>query len=207
MKLPTVFSSLIVITLIASFAAAQQPTERRRLGILGGLAGAAIGAAAGEDSGDAVPGALIGGTIGAITGAAAGNSIDQQEFRNQQYQAAMAQQQAQAVTLSDVVSMTHAGLGDAVIINHIQTHGMAQNVTASDLIVLKQQGVSDPVLNMMQRSPQPRPVTYQPAPVIVREQYYAPPAPAWWYHQHYHYDHGHYHRPHGHSSIRFSFGH
>ena len=207
MKLHTGFTSLIVLTLIASFASAQQPSERRRLGILGGLAGAAIGAAVGEDDGDAVPGALIGGTIGLVTGAAAGNSIDQQNYYRQQQQAAIAQQQARAVTMSDVVSMTHAGLGDAVIINHIQTHGMAHHVSANDLIILKQQGVSDNVLSTMQAVYQPQRTTVvrEPAPIVVREHYYTHPTPAWWYHSHYHHHHRHHHRPHG--SIHFRIGH
>ena len=206
MKLPTGLGSLLVMTLIATFASAQQPTERRRLGVLGGLAGAAIGAAVGEDDGDAVPGALIGGTIGLITGAAAGDSIDQRNYYNQQYNAAVAQQQARAVTMSDVVSMTHAGLGDGVIINHIQTHGMAHHVSASDLIVLKQQGVSDHVLSAMQSVSQPRPIV-QSRPVVVREHYYTHPGPAWWHHHHYHHHHRRHHHGHSHSRIHFSFGH
>ena len=207
MKLHTGFVSSIVITLIATIASAQEPTERRRLGILGGLAGAAIGAAAGEDSGDAVPGALIGGTIGMLTGAAAGNSIDQQNFRNQQYSAAVAQQQARAVTMSDVVSMTHAGLGDSVIMNHIQTNGMAHHVSASDLIILKQQGVSDHVLSAMQSMTQPRPVVVsQPRPVVVREHYYTHPSPAWWHHRSYHYHHRPCPRRHSRTGVHFSFG-
>ena len=42
MKLPTGLATLVIVTLIATFASAQQPTERRRLGIFGGLAGAAM---------------------------------------------------------------------------------------------------------------------------------------------------------------------
>ena len=186
----------------------EQPNSQRRLGILGGLGGAAIGAAIGEDDGDAVPGALIGGTIGLITGAAAGNAIDEKHYRNQRYQAALAQQQAQAVTMGDVVSMTQAGLSDAVIINHIQTHGVAHHIAASDLIVLKQQGVSDPVLSAMQGVRQPVTVIRQPAPVIVEEHYYSRPSPVWWHHGPYHHHHRHYHRGYrGRSGVHFSFGH
>ena len=208
MKLHTGLVSLLIMFLIASIASAQPTNERKRLGIFGGLAGAAIGAAVGEDDGDAVPGALIGGTIGLITGTAVGDSIDERNYRNQQYNAAIAQQQARSVTMSDVVSMTHAGLSDGVIINHIQTHGMAHHVSASDLIVLKQQGVSDHVLSAMQTTAQPRPVVVQePRPVVVREHYYTHPAPAWWHHHHYHHHRRYHRRPHAHSRIHFSFGH
>ena len=208
MKLHAVALSLLIVMSISTVVNAQEPSNQRRLGILGGLAGAAIGAAAGEDDGDAVPGALIGGTIGLITGAAAGNAMDQTQYHRQQQQAAFAQQQARAVTMSDVVSMTHAGLGDAVIVNHIRTHGMVHHVSASDLIVLKQQGVSDVVLSAMQGAPAARPVTVvrEPAPVIVEEHYYTRPSPVWWHHHHYHSRHRHYHRPRSHTGIHFSFG-
>jgi hypothetical protein len=167
--------------------------NRRRLGILGGLAGAAAGAAIGEDGGDAVPGALIGGAIGALGGVGVGSAIDSQEQRNQYYQGQIQAQRAQAVTMADVVSMTQAGVSDAVIINHIQTNGVARPVSASDLIVLKQQGVSDAVLSAMQSIPQPTTVIRQPAPVVVEEYYYTRPSPWWHGHPHYHYRHHHFH--------------
>jgi len=206
MKTQLISLTLLFALLLSSSALGQYPNEQRRLGILGGLGGAAIGAAIGEDDGDAVPGAIIGGTLGLITGSAVGNSIDQQQYRNRAHAAAIAQQQAQAVTMSDVVSMTQAGLSDAVIINHIRTHGMAHPLTASDLIVLKQQGVRDPVLSAMQSMPRPQPtVVRQPAPVVVEEHYYPHPSPAWWHHRHYHRHHRHFHgRPR--SSVHFSFG-
>ena len=210
MKTRIFVASLLLVATVASTAMTQEPTARRRLGILGGLGGAAIGAAAGEDDGDAVPGALIGGAIGLITGTVAGNAIDESNYRQQAYQAAVAQQRAQAVTMGDVVSMTQAGLSDAVIINQIQTHGMFYNMTASDLIILKKPGVRDPVLSAMQSIPQAQPVRVvrQPSPVVVREHYYTRPAPIFWYddcyHRHYHRRHHHHHRG---SSIRFSFGH
>lgn len=203
MKTTWITLTLLVAMSCSSIALAQQPNQQRRLGILGGLGGAAIGAAIGEDDGDAVPGALIGGAIGMISGAAVGNSIDQDQQRARAFQAAVAQQRAQAVTMGDVVSMTQAGLSDAVIINHIQTHGVAQRLTANDLIVLKQQGVRDPVLAAMQSIPQPQPVVVrQPAPVVVEEHYYTPaPWPYPRYHRHYR------PAPRSHSSFHFSFGH
>lgn len=194
MKVRTLLVALFAMTLYSSLAYGQyaNPNQnRRRLGILGGLAGAAAGAAIGEGDGDAVPGALIGGAIGALGGVGVGSAIDNQEQRNQYYAAQAQQQRAQAVTMADVCSMTNAGLSDAVIINHIQTHGVARPVSASDLIVLKQQGVSDNVLSAMQSMPRPTTVIRQPAPVVVEEYYYAP-APYWrGPHYHYHYRHHH----------------
>lgn len=192
MKIRLIAAGLLVATALSSLSHAQAP-ERRRLGILGGLAGAAAGAAIGEDGGDAVPGALIGGAIGLVTGAGLGSAIDADNQRNQAYAAAAAQQRAQAVTMADVVSMTHAGLGDAVIVSHIRAHGVACQPTASDLIVLKQQGVSDTVLSAMQSIPAPAPTIIQapaPRPVVVQEYYYTHPRAAVWYPPHHHHYHG-----------------
>ena len=210
MKIKCLAAALLLSLVVSSLATAQPTNERRRLGIIGGLAGAGIGAAAGEDSGDAVPGALIGGAIGLITGSAVGDGIDERNYRQQAYQQAVVQQQAQlqaqAVTMADVVSMTQAGLSDTVIVNHIQTHGVAHRLNASDLIVLKQQGVSDAVLSAMQSIPAPTVVPQPvPAPVIVEEHYHTYPRPAWWYHQRYH--RGHWHPRHrGHRHGGFSWG-
>jgi hypothetical protein len=202
-------AALLAMVVYGSLAYGQYDANqnRRRLGILGGLAGAAAGAAIGEDDGDAVPGALIGGAIGALGGVGVGSAIDARENENRYYAAQAQQRQAQAVTMADVVSMTHAGLSDAVIINHIQTHGVARPVSASDLIVLKQQGVSDAVLSSMQSIPQPTTVIRQPAPVIVEEHYYSRPDPWWYGHGHYHYHHRHYHRPHDHVHFGIQIGH
>ena len=186
MKIRLIALTLTMTVAVSSIATAQQPNAQRRLGILGGLAGAGIGAAIGEDGGDAVPGAVIGGAIGLLSGAGIGGAIDQQEYRNQAHQAAIAQHQAQAVSMADVVSMTHAGLGDAVIIDHIRARGVTHRLNASDLIVLKQQGVSDAVLSAMQDFPHAAPVVRQTRPVIVQEHYYTHPSPAWWHHRHVH---------------------
>ena len=76
------------------------------------------------------PGRLSAGAIGALSGAALGNAADNAEARNRAHYHAHQQAQqvrlAQAVTLSDVVSMTHAGLGDDVIITQIRTKGLVQ---------------------------------------------------------------------------------
>ncbi len=194
MKTKSVVTLLLLSLIYASVAFGQAPPpQRRRLGILGGLAGAGIGAAIGEDGGDAVPGALIGGAVGLIAGSGIGGAVDERNYQRQAYQNAVAAQQAQAVTMADVISMTQSGLSDAVIINHIRTHGVAQRLNASDLIVLKQQGVSDPVVATMQGIPGPavvrQAIPVAAPPVIVEEHYYPAPRPTWYYQQHYHRPH------------------
>jgi len=184
------------------------PSRSKSLGLFGGLAGAGIGAAIGQKGGDALPGAAIGGTIGALSGAILGNAADQDEARRRAYMYSQQQEYgrlAQRVTIADVVTMTHAGLADDVIINQIRSKGMAQTLSTNDLITLKQQAVSDRVINAMQYQPQPTRIVRQPSPVIVEEHYYHPRyyPPTWHYRSHY--DHHPHHHPH--SGIHFSFGH
>ena len=186
------------------YRSAPPPAKSKSLGIFGGLAGAGIGAAIGQEGGDALPGAAIGGAIGALSGAILGGAVDDEEtrqnvYRQQQYE--QQQQWAQRVSLTEVVSMSQAGLGDEVIINQIRTKGMAQTLTSNDLIVLKQQGVSDRVINAMQYQPQPTQVIRQVRPIVVQEHYYHPRP----YRSYHHYHHGHHH--HGHSGIHFRIGH
>lgn len=205
MKTSCVAVTLVVSILFASVASGQHPDNKRRLGILGALAGAGAGAAIGEDDGDAVPGAIIGGAIGLISGAGVGSALDEQEYRNQAIQQQLNYQRSQAVTMADVVSMTQAGLSESVIINHIQTHGIARPLAASDLIVLKQQGVSDGVISAMQSVPRGTTVIQQPAavPVIVEEHYHTHPRPAWWHHHHWHRRHHHHRHRHPRSSFHW----
>jgi uncharacterized protein YcfJ len=198
MPLRHALPALLLVTIFAGDVFCQEWYPRRPrsegLGIAGGLAGAGVGALIGEDKGDAVPGALIGGAVGLLGGAALGDAIDRDEANQQAY--ARARQQriaataASAVTLGDVVSMSKAGVGDEVIVTQLETKGLAHRVTTNDIILLKQQGVSDRVINAMQRSAEPRPVTVA-QPVIVEEYYYPPPAP--YYVPHYHYYHHHHH--------------
>ena len=86
---------------------------------------------------------------------------------------------AGSVTINDVGSMTTAGVGEELIINHVRANGMAAPLGANDLILLQQKGVSQQVIAQMQASP-PRPVQSVvveqpgPTPVIVEEYHYAP---------------------------------
>jgi hypothetical protein len=201
--------SLFFLALSAGFATDacgqspyyQPPPKSQKLGVLGGLTGAGIGAAIGEDRGNAVPGALIGGAIGALSGAVVGDSIDQQQARRQAIVYAQQQQMARAVTLADVVTMTHAGLADEVIITQIQTKGMFQPLTTNDLIMLKQQGVRDRVITAMQQVSHPAAVVPAP-PVIVDDYHYCRPYPV---RHHWHYHHPYHHHPR--ATFHFRFGH
>ena len=160
----------------------RSPYYSDRFALAGGLAGAGAGAAIGKHNGNPITGAVVGGAIGTLAGNFIGHSVDADIARNN----AIIEQQlgrrlAGAVTISDVVSMSQAGLGDDVITTHIRANGVAHRPTVNDMIALKQQGVSDRVINEMQKPvPPPR------APPVVVEEYHYYGRPH--HDQHYHHD-------------------
>lgn len=162
---------------------------------IGGLGGAGVGALIGQASGHGAEGALIGAAVGALGGAAVGDQVDQdQARRNAEIQARLGRQLSGAVSSTDVIQMTQAGLSEELIATHIASNGVQQRLQAADLIALKNYGVSDRVINVMQTAPlagavqpavavaQPVPVYAAPPPVVVHE-YYGPPV---WYGRPYH---------------------
>ena len=178
-----------------------------KLALVGGLAGTGAGAAIGERNGNPIAGAVIGGTIGTLAGNAIGQSVDADIARNN----AIIEQQlgwrlAGAVTNSDVVSMSQAGLGDDVITTHIRANGVAHPPTVNDMIALKQQGVSDRVINEMQKPPLfpiPPPRT---GPVVVEEYHYLDRPHHYYPRRSYHHHHGRSHTR-NHWGVSFGGGH
>ncbi len=111
--------------------------------------------------------------------------------------------QRQAVSVSDVISMSRSGLSDSVIMNQIQTRGVQQRLEVPDIILLHQNGVHEVVITAMQQATVGTPPAYvtpvQPTPVIVEERYrvvptYVVPAPRYYAPPpHYHYRSHHHH--------------
>jgi hypothetical protein len=172
---------------------------------LGGLTGAVAGAAIGENNGDAVPGAIIGGALGLITGAAIGNSVDQDIARTRAYEQQRIYRLSQAVSVADVLNMSHNRLSDAVIMNHIHQNGVQRRLEVSDVIALHQNGVSEAVISAMQRAPlagyaPPTPVVRYQAPVVVERYRYVAPPPCYWP-GHFHYHHRHHHPYHSRTGV------
>ncbi len=129
-------------------------------GLLGGTTGGILGAAIGSHNGKTKEGALIGAVAGGLSGMAIGNQTDEANIQNQRLanqQLAIAQQAA--VTIPQVIEMSTSGLSDQLIINQINTNGMAQKLSTNDLIELKSRGLSDPVIREMQT------VGNRPAPI------------------------------------------
>lgn len=163
----------------------RSPYYADRGALFGGAAGAGLGAVVGSAVGDPAAGALIGAGAGALTGAAVGSSLDEIEARNRaQIAAQMGREiRAGAVTMADVIAMSQAGVGDQLIITHVQHNGMAGRLTSNDIVSLKNAGVSEPVIQAMMAPPvrQAAAVVPAPPPVIIEERVYAPPPPVWVY--------------------------
>ena len=87
-----------------------------------------------------------------------------------------AQQQAQAATVNDVVTMSKSGVNEELILNHIRSHGVAHPVQASELVAMQQEGVSPRVIAAMQTAGVPA----AKGPPPVGPYYYPPPPPPYW---------------------------
>jgi len=208
MKLHRLFLLLVAATMAVSTARAQQHT--RQGAALGGIAGALAGAAIGENNGNAGSGALIGGALGLITGAAMGNARDEEAAAARAYDYHLRTRSAHAVSMTDVINMTHNGLSDSVIIGHIQQNGVPRQLAVREIIALNQAGVSESVINAMQRAPLatavPVAVPRYRAPMVVQRYHYVDP----YYHWRPHFSHHHHQRRHqrgSHVHWGFSVGH
>jgi hypothetical protein len=120
-------------------------------GAMGAITGAVIGGRkhAGQD-------ALIGAGVGAITGNLLGRSKDaNDERRAAQGAAAVGQMNQQAVAMavtdSDLVQMTRAGINEDVIISTMRSRGTRIDLSPQSVIALRQQGVSDRVVMAAQQ--------------------------------------------------------
>lgn len=182
------FHTLWFAILTSMVVGCRSPYMADRGAAVGGLAGAGLGAAIGHEKGNTLAGSAIGGALGAITGAAVGSGMDEIDQRNQQrIEESLGRRLHGATTIHDTVAMSQAGVGDEIILNHVQTHGFAGTLTANDIIEMKRQGVSDRVLQGIQnaglQSNSPAvvqvPVAPAPTPVIVEEHYYARPMHYW----------------------------
>ncbi|MBL8889793.1 MAG: glycine zipper 2TM domain-containing protein [Planctomycetaceae bacterium] len=184
---------LVLITFLASAQMGQAQWSASEKGtLLGAVAGGGAGAAIGKKSGNPITGAVVGTLGGAILGNVIGDRVDQRRaetYYQPQYQTQYQPIQQQVyrnpgVTIDQVIHLTRSGVGDDLIISHVQQNGFQQSLTTNDLILLKNQGVSDRVIMALQRpttyaappvyaSP---PVRYSP-PVTVVEEVHVVPAP------------------------------
>jgi hypothetical protein len=165
----------------------QAPPSAYQNDTLGGtLVGGGLGAVTGAIIGGRKHGgqdALIGAGVGAITGGLIGKSQDNADARsvaagNAAAMGANAQIAAQAVTTTDLIQMTRAGLSEDLIISTMQSRGSRLDLSPNGLIALKQNGVSDRVVLAAQQTAGYGPAIAQPinpSPVVVAPAYIAPP--------------------------------
>ena len=154
--------------------------------------------------------ALIGAGVGAVTGNLLGRSKDATDERRAANGAAAVGQMnqqavAMAVTDSDLVQMTRAGISEDVIISTMRSRGTRIDLSPQSLIALRQQGVSDRVVMAAQQMSAgsgyvpgapaygPTVVSEVPPPpaVIVAPAYR--PYPYYYYPRPYYYGHYHHH--------------
>ncbi len=165
---------LTLVALVASSTGCK--TYEGQGAAIGGLGGAGLGALVGSATGHAGAGAAIGAAAGALGGAAVGGALDDIDAKNKAQIAASMNGRpvpAGAVSVVDVVNMTHAGVAEELIVNHVRAHGVNVALQSQDLIYLQQQGVSPRVVQAMQDTGI-RPVVYQtsaPPPVVVERVY------------------------------------
>jgi uncharacterized protein YcfJ len=206
---------VVLFFLVGSQSVQAQWSASEKGTLLGAVAGGGAGAAIGKKSGNPIVGAVVGSLGGAIAGNVIGDRVDQRraaetyhQYQQPQYQQTQYQQlqyqQPQpytyrnpAVTLDQVIQLTRSGVGEDVIISHVQQNGFQQTLTTNDLILLKNQGVSDRVIFALQRPTTVAaptvyaapPVRYAPPVTVVEEvrvvpqptYYYARPVPAYGY--------------------------
>jgi len=153
-------------------------------GVFGAITGALLGGRKNRGGG-----ALIGAGVGALAGNLLGRGKDQQDAHRAAVGAAVVaranrQVAARAVTNSDLVRMTQAGVGDDLIISTIRARGARLDLGPQSLIALKESGVSDRVMIAAQDMTRGRPTAPIPTRTAVVTERVPPaviltPAPRW----------------------------
>src|SRR5437016_4059948 len=131
MRAAGLVSSAMLVLLTA--AGCQSPYYADQGALIGGLGGATIGALASKHK---AAGAVIGAGVGALSGGLVGGGLDQVEARNRAQIAAQMGRQIPpgGVQVNDVLGMTHSGVDEELVINHIRANGMARPIQAGELI-------------------------------------------------------------------------
>jgi Glycine zipper/WXXGXW repeat (2 copies) len=150
-------SLLVMIGVLGiSVAGCMTPQGRPDYTASGALAGGATGAIVGSMARHPGPGALVGGAVGAVIGGLIGHGMDQEQearLRAQSPQTLQRVEQGQPLLVSDVESLTKAGVSDDLIISQIRNSRTVYHLTTADIIALKKAGVSDQVIDFMINTP------------------------------------------------------
>ncbi len=190
------FGGVMGVMILAASAGCHSPYYADQGALAGGLGGAGLGALIGSASGHAGAGAAIGAVAGALTGGAVGGALDDIDAKNRAQIAASMNRPVTpgAATVNDVVAMTHAGVDENLIVNHVTANGLVRPLQADDVIYLQQNGVAPRVIATMQAARVPVAaappgaviVPGGPPPVVVADPYYGYWGPHY-YHPYYGY--------------------
>ncbi|MCI5051619.1 MAG: hypothetical protein MRY21_00605 [Simkaniaceae bacterium] len=143
MKNRSIISSLVV----CSFLLVGCETKTQTGILAGGVAGAGAGALIGGGQG-----ALIGGAVGVVGGALIGSALDAQDRRYMEEHHPRTLQHidnGQQLTISDIKSLSQAGISDNKIIELIDKTHSRYNLSSKQVIELQKAGVSQRVINYM----------------------------------------------------------
>ena len=147
------YSQLLMVAVFAiSIVGCYYPQGRPDYTASGALAGGATGAIIGSAAGRHGSGGLVGAAVGAVVGGLIGHGMDQEQearLRAQAPQTMQRVEQGQPLTVSDVKSLTKAGIGDDLIISQIRNSRTIYHLSTADIIDLKKAGVSDKVIDFM----------------------------------------------------------
>jgi uncharacterized protein YcfJ len=135
--------SLAVLAVVSLVGCETMGDDTKRGAVGGALAGSVIGGVVGHQSGHGVEGAAIGAGVGVLTGGLIGNSIDDKQA------AQAAAPSGEKMGISDVITLSRAGISDAGIIQKISASGSVYNLTVEEIELLRKEGVSSTVVNYM----------------------------------------------------------
>jgi hypothetical protein len=202
---------LIFVVMGATLGGCVSPQGRTDYTASGALIGGAIGSMGERPGTGLLAGALVGGLIG--------HGMDQaqeSELRARAPQTLQRVEQSQPLTISDIESLTRAGINDDLIISQIRNSRTVYHLRTGDIVDLKNAGVSERVIDFMINTP-----TEIPSAEVAGDAGTAPPAPApesvivapgpdyvwvggnWvWFGDRWHWHRGYWHRP-----MYRSFGH
>jgi uncharacterized protein YcfJ len=141
------FGILCLIAALAVMALGCESTgeNTKRGGVGGAMLGSIAGGVIGYQTGHPLAGAAIGAGAGALAGAVIGDRIDTRNARSKE-QIVSSQEK---MGISDVITLSKAGMTDDQIIAKIAETGSVYNLSVEEIEALSKQGVSNRVINYM----------------------------------------------------------
>jgi outer membrane lipoprotein SlyB len=140
---------LCSVTLLA-VGGCESASYGQRGTVLGALGGGGIGALIGHATHHTAAGALIGTGVGAVAGGATGTALDNLDAKKRAEAEANLNRDPGGATTTEVLAMTRAGVDPQLIVNYVNSDGVAQPLTYQDIIYLRDQGVDYRVVLAMQ---------------------------------------------------------